>query len=260
MSRRRKDEKKGAAAPLERLYEGEAVLAKLLADVGSLAKVGEAVELFRTAQAEGMEADEAIPDLFYEEPRFASADQARRLYSNLFGLWDQIAAGEPGAPKAGRPEGRVRAPAPAPEPISGTLTDDFVEAAFRHLADLPQRDAERWLHRWENTQPELTEALRLEAGDDEAVLENADTLAFEVWAMLELAQPARNRPALLGQFQEALDATDEPEPALARYVEEAVEEAVDESRLDGARPLSQEQAAKVRRIALAVVRSLAQVR
>ncbi|MBI5546760.1 MAG: hypothetical protein HY901_22990 [Deltaproteobacteria bacterium] len=244
--------------PLGRLYEGEAALRKLLASAGSTLSVPEAADLFLQAQAEGIGADEVFPDLFDEEPHFHSASEARRLYSNLFGLWDRVAAGGPLEPtKAEQGLAGRREPSPAPEPIDGPLTDAFVEAAWKHLADLPQREGERWIHRWENTQPELTEALRVEAGEDMAVMENADTLAYELWAMFELARPGKRiRPVLMDEFQAALDATDMPEPALDRYIDEAVAEAA----LDEQQPLTEGQAKQVARIARAVVRSLARIR
>ena len=153
----------------------------------------------------------------------------------------------------GEPE---KTPAPAPAPVVGPLTDEFVEAASKHLAELPPRESERWLHRYENTQPELAEAVRLQAGDDAAVLESADTLSFELWAMLELAQPKRLRVALMDELAAALESVEAPLPALDRYLDACVAEA----KSDPARRLTPEQAAKVARIARAVVRTLSRAR
>jgi len=242
-------------APLGRVYEGEAVLQKLLKASGASVAVSEVVELFRSAQVGGVGPDEAFPDLFDDEPRFASARDARRLYDNLFGLWDRVAAGGPLEPK-GRPEGRARERAPAPEPTSPPLPAEFVEAAWKHLVDLSPKDTERWLHKWTNTQPELTEALQLEAGGDPAVADAADTLVFEVWAMMELAQPTRLRPGLMKELQAELGSADAPEPALDRYIDDALEEA----RLDEEQPLSDEQADRVARLARAAVRAFAKAR
>lgn len=256
MSKRNREDVEGGAPQIEHEYEGEAVLAELLKAAGAAVTVAEAIELVRNAQAEHMGADEAFPDLFDKEPRFASQQAARRLYANLFGLWDRVKAGGLIEPMKGETSvalaGRDRAPEP-PQPIEGPLTDAFVDAAWKHLADLPARQSERLLHRWENTQPELTEAVRLEAGDDVDVLENADTLAFEIWCMLELAQPQRRiRPVALRELQAELDSSQMPEPALERYIDEAIEDA----KGDETAPLSDEHAERIGRIARAVVRAL----
>ncbi|HEY3448147.1 MAG TPA: hypothetical protein VGK67_17450 [Myxococcales bacterium] len=242
-------------APLGRVYEGEAVLQKLLSASGASVKVAEVVELFKSAQVGKVGPDEAFPDLFDDEPKFASTRDARRLYDNLFGLWDRVAAGGPIEPK-GRPEARAREGAPAPEPMASPLSTEFVEAAWKHLVDLPPKDTERWLHKWVNTQPELTEALQLEVGDDLAVGDAADTVTFEVWAMMELAQKTRIRPVLMKEFRAQLDSRDAPEPALDQYIDDALEEA----GLDEEQPLTDEQAAKVARVARAAARALAKAR
>jgi hypothetical protein len=244
VSKRKKPEPKAEPQPPRR-YEGEDALAALLKDAGSPLSVDDVCALMHDAQAEDVGVDELFPELFDDEPRFSTRQDAQRLYANLFGLWDRI-AGKSEAPSP------IRELAPAPEPLEGPLTDEFVEMAWRHLADLPLRESERWLHRWENTQPELTEALRVEAGEDDAVLDNADTLGFELWAMLELAQPNRRRRAVLfDEFREALGSSDAPEPVLGVYIDEAIEEA----KLADP-PLSDEQAQKVARLARAVVRAL----
>ena len=248
MSKRKKPEPKAEPQPPRR-YEGEDALAALLKDAGSPLSVDDVCALMHDAQAEDVGVDELFPELFDDEPRFSTRQDAQRLYANLFGLWDRI-AGKSEAPSP------IRELAPAPEPLEGPLTDEFVEMAWRHLADLPLRESERWLHRWENTQPELTEALRVEAGEDDAVLDNADTLGFELWAMLELAQPQRRlRAVLFDEFRAALESSDAPEPALGVYIDEAVEEA----KLADP-PLSDEQAGKVARLARAVVRALTKTR
>ncbi|MGC4117055.1 MAG: hypothetical protein QM765_21340 [Myxococcales bacterium] len=244
-----------AQGPLGRVYEGEAVLQRLLKASGASVAVSEVIELFKSAQTGKVGPDEAFPDLFDDEPRFASAMDAKRLYDNLFGLWDRVAAGGPLEPQ-GRPEGKARAVAPAPEPMSPPLSPEFVEAAWKHLVDLPAKDTERWLHKWVNTQPELTEALQLEAEGDLAVADAADTVTFEAWSMMELAQTTRIRPVLMSEFRAELESKDAPEPALDQYIEDALEEA----GLDEEQPLAPEQAAKVSRLVRAAVRALAKAR
>lgn len=245
----------GESTPLTREYEGAATLDGLLAGAGASARTPEAVAIFKDALAVGMGPDEVIPDLFEEEPRFKAPAEARRLYANLFGLWDRVAAGGSIEPKP-REEAPRRAAAPPPEPMAPPLSGDFVEAAWKHLVDLPAKDTERWLHKWQNTQPELTEALRVESGEDAAVFDTADTLAFETWAMMELAQSTRIRPVLMEEFLVALKADDSPEPALAAYIEEALEEA----GLDDEQSLDEAQAGKAGRLAQAAVRALAKAR
>src|SRR5512132_477096 len=111
MPRRPKRPDETSETGIPRVYEGPAALSELLARAGSPYPAEEVAKRFRRAQAEGAERSEAIPSLFPSEPRFASPDEARRLYANLFGLWNRVAAGlsasddlpDPGpAPKAQR--------------------------------------------------------------------------------------------------------------------------------------------------------------
>src|SRR5512137_1250014 len=74
-------------------YEGPEVLTALLARAGSPHAAEEVADHFRAASAAGEPRGDVIPSLFPEEPRFESPDAARRLYANLFGLWDRVAAG-----------------------------------------------------------------------------------------------------------------------------------------------------------------------
>ena len=247
--------RRGAEDGFGRVYEGEATLRKLLASCGAQMGVADVVEMLKTGLDAEMQPDEVFPELFDEEPRFTSPADARRLYANLFGLWDRLAAGRSVEP-TGRPVGTGREAAPPPEPMEPPLSPEFVEAAWKHLADLPPKDMERWLHKWANIQPELTEALQLESGEDAEVADTADTLAFEVWVMLELAQHTRIRPVRMEEFLGQLRSKTAPEPALDRYIEDALEEA----RLDEEQPLSDEQSAKVGSLVRAAVRALAQAR
>lgn len=242
---------------LPRRYEGEAALDALMRASGGRLGARAIAQRFRDALAEGSEAGEAIPALWEGEPRFSSPELALRTYANLLGLWDRLAAGLAPEPEGGRKPAESRretARAPAPEPAGeGPLPDAFVEAAWRYLADLPAREAERLTHRYENLEPDLSEFARLEAGDDPAA-DDADTLVFELWAMLDLARSGRPRRAVSrAQLQAALGRSDAPEPALERYVEESLAEA----QLDDVRPLTEEQARLVRRIAQAALRALA---
>lgn len=244
-------------AHLPRHYEGKGVLQALLQASGSELGAEAVAVRFGEVLARRGTPDEAIPSLWAGEPRFASPDLALRAYGNLFGLWDRLAAGLPAEPGAVASEGQVaeRAPAPRPDPLGeGPLTEAFVESAWRHLADLSPRETERLAHRYENTQPDLFEFVRLEGGEDAAVVDNADTLVFELWAMLELARPDPGRRALRSsEIEAAKKRSDAPEPALARYIDEALTEA----ELDDERPLTPAQSGQVGLIARAAARALA---
>src|SRR2546423_4153246 len=95
MARRERD----SGAPLPRVYEGEAVLAELLAVAGSPLPVATVKDVFAQAHAAHDPPSEAIPALFPEEPHFPSPELARRLYGNLFGLWDRVARGQLDEPR-----------------------------------------------------------------------------------------------------------------------------------------------------------------
>ncbi len=240
---------------LSRAYEGEAALDALMQASGGRLSAREVAARFRAALSKGGEAGEVIPALWDGEPRFASPDLAARTYANLLGLWGRLAAGLPPEPAEARkaPEPQ-RERAPAPEPVAeGPLTDAFVEAAWRYLADLPPRELERLTHRFENLEPDLSEHARLEMAEDPAA-DDADTLVFELWAMLDLARPQRRRRAVSrADLKAAASRSDSPEPALERYVGEALAEA----QLDDERPLTDEQASRIRGVALTAVRALA---
>lgn len=247
----------GGGSRLEHRYEGEDALGALMRASGGRLGARAIAERFREAISEGGAAGEVIPGLWEGEPRFPSPELALRTYANLLGLWDRLAAGlapEPAPEPAPGP--RRREPAPAPEPPGeGPLPDAFVEAAWRYLADLPAREIERLTHRYENLEPDLSEFARLEAGED-AAADDADTLVFELWAMLDLARPRRERRAVSrADLAAAAGSSGNPEPVLDRYVDEAVAEA----QLDDEAPLTEEQAARVRGIARTAVRAMAAI-
>src|SRR5919204_5206506 len=93
MARRPKRGESREGPSIPHVYEGPDVLSALLRQAGSALVAQEVAERFRAAQAVGEERSDAIPALFEAEPRFASPDDARRLYGNLFALWDRIASG-----------------------------------------------------------------------------------------------------------------------------------------------------------------------
>lgn len=232
-----------ADAGLPRIYEGPAVLSELLARAGSPFGAEEVAERFRRAQAGGEERADAIPPLFPDEPRFTSPAEARRLYGNLFGLWNRVAAGRsasddlpaPGAaptllPPEVAPEAEA-GHAPAPKlPERGTapgreLPGDLVEAVWKRLDALPEREQRRLRHRFESAQPDLVAWLDAAALGDAAAIAAQD-LAFETWAMFDVAFGDRVGAV---PFAELRDLEDEPpsletsQPALAPYVGEVLD-------------------------------------
>jgi len=254
MGRRAKGTMDEANPHLRRQYDGEAVLAELLAVSGSPINVEEVKSRIQEAQAEGEPAGELFPTFFEGEPRFPSPEVALLLYSNLFGLWDRIAAGGPVEPEPTlEGEERAEPQPPPPHEGEGPLSDEFVEAAWRYLADLPERELQRWSDRYENTQPELSEHVRYRAGDSTAAVDTADTLAFELWAMLSMARPGTTLPPVSTRALEATEGQSEMlEPALEAYALDVIEEA----QLEEEEPLAAEDAPRIATLVRAVIRTL----
>jgi hypothetical protein len=223
---------KGAGAGFAHVYEGPEVLGALLARAGSPRDAEEAAAVFARAVKAGETRSVVIPTLFPDEPRFGSPEEARRLYANLFGLWDRIAAGRGAHDDA--PE-VVNEPAAPPLPERGSIAGEvvpteMVEAAWRHLAASAPRELQRRRDRFTNVQPDLVawlEATPLPEAGAAAALE----LAFEAWAMLDQAFGDR-----LGavEYHDLRDLESEPppieasQPALAAYVDEQLENLADE--------------------------------
>jgi len=230
---RRRGGGKGAAGGFGHVYEGPEVLGALLARAGSPHDAEEVAAAFARAVKGGEPRSAVVPSLFPDEPRFASPEEARRLYSNLFGLWDRVVAGRGAHDDA--PE-VVAEPPPAPQlPERGSvpgelLPAEVVEAAWRHLAASAPRELQRRRDRFTNVQPDLVawlEATPLPESGAAAALE----LAFEAWAMLD--QAFGDRLAAV-EYHDLRDLETEPpaidasQPALAAYVDEQLENLADE--------------------------------
>jgi hypothetical protein len=177
-----------AAGGVTAVYEGPEVLAALLGKAGCPLGVDEVAARFAAALAAGEQRSAVIPALFEDEPRFASPEDARRLYGNLFGLWGRIAEGR--GPHDDAPA-VVDEPSPPDLPERGSVGGssppaDVVDGVWRQLAAASPRDVQRLRDRFANTQPDLgawLEELPLPDAALTAVLE----LAFETWAMFDQA-------------------------------------------------------------------------
>jgi hypothetical protein len=213
-------------------YEGPEALSALLARAGSPHSAEEVADRFALAQAAGQERAGAIPTLFPAEPRFGSPDEARRLYQNLFGLWDRVAAGAgAGGEEPIAPEPLVAPPLPERGAVSGDrLPQDLVEAAWRHLAELAPAQGRRVRDRFESSQPDL--AAWLAAVDlPESGAGAALDLCLEAWFMLDWAFGDRLDAAAWRTLEEL--ASEPPpleadQPALAAYVAEQLDNLCDE--------------------------------
>jgi hypothetical protein len=232
---------KGADARLPRKYEGPGVLGELLTASGCELTVDEVVEEFQAAVEEGSTAPDVIPLLWELEPAFGSPDQARRTFSNLFGLWDAVAAD---AVADLVPLGDLIEDPAAP------LSPRFVDAAWRRLDDLDGKDWRRARDQFDNVQAELGtfvfEALR---DADPVAQEVAMDQAFETWWILREARGSVPRPdrATLRAALEAEDAA-EAEPALGVAATTALWEQV----ADDEHPLPEGDVATVERVLRAV--------
>jgi hypothetical protein len=221
------------------VYEGPEVLRSLLQKAGSPQTAEEVAAAFSRAVKAGEPRAEVIPTFFPQEPRFGSPEEARRLYANLFGLWDRIAAGL--GPHDDAPEVVPEPPPPPPLPergaVPGTiLPADLVEAVWKHLAAGPPREVQRARDVYENGQPDVVaflEAIDLPEAGGAAALD----LAFEAWAMFDRAFGER-----LGtvEFRDLRELAREPppvdveQPALAAYVGEQLDVLEDEDEGFGA--------------------------
>ncbi len=231
--RRRESPDPGVAA----IYEGPEVLSALLARAGSPLESVEVAERFAAAQAAGESRAEAIPGLFPEEPRFASPEDARRLYGNLFGLWSRVQAGL--GPVDDAPEVAPPPPPPPPERglhAAGPLGADFVEQVWRYLAGAPERETRRLRDRFQSGQPDLAAWLDGVALPEIGGLAASD-LVFETWAMFDHGFDDRLGRVAWREIQ-ALEAEPPPveseQPALAAYVAEQLDNLADEEPSFGA--------------------------
>jgi hypothetical protein len=232
MSRRRSGGR-GTPGGIAPVYEGPELLSALLARAGSPHDVEAVAAVFVRAQKAGENRSSVIPGLFPEEPHFDSPEAARRLYSNLFGLWERVAAGRGAHDDA--PEVVAEPPPAPPLPERGSIAGevvpaDVVEAAWRHLAASAPRELQRRRDRFMNVQPDLVAWLEATPLPESGGLAAMD-LAFELWAMLDQAFGERLGTVdyrELRELEREPPPIEAPQPALAAYVDEQLENLADE--------------------------------
>jgi hypothetical protein len=228
VSRRRPRARTGAAAGLPPIYEGPEALTALLAHAGATVTAEEVAARFAAAQQAGEPRAGVIPALFEQEPRFGSPDEARRLYGNLFGLWERLASGR--GPHDDAPEVVAEPPPLTPLPPRGEtegteLPPALVEATWRWLAAAPPREAARLRDRFSNVQPDLAAWLDTVELPESGLLAATD-LCFEGWVMLDVAFGDRLDAAEWRELREldteppALETT---QPAFAGYAAEQLD-------------------------------------
>jgi hypothetical protein len=212
-------------------YEGPEVLTALLARAGSPHGADEVARHFRAACAAGEPRSDVIPSLFPQEPHFETPDAARRLYANLFGLWERVAAGL--GVDADEPVAVESLPPPPPErgAVDGrVLPPPFVEAAWRWLAALPGRETTRLRDRFQNLQPDLDAWLgEVELPESGGLA--AHDLVFEAWVMFDRAFDDRLGDVdwkELRELEAEPPALESVQPALAGYVAEQLDNLQDE--------------------------------
>jgi len=185
----RRDRRGRDAPEFVRRFESPEVLAELLGIAGSPLHPEEVLRRFRNGRAEGAEANEVIPTLFPESPRFPDPEVARRLFQNLLGLWDASAS------PAFRLASGTFLPRPRPEKVAppgraGPTGPDlaYVEAVRAWLAT-DRRARDRLADSFENRQDALLASLDERGLSDEGwgVLRQ---LALELHAVLEHADGA----------------------------------------------------------------------
>ena len=160
-----------ASNRLQRRFDGPEVLSQLLADSGCELTLDEVIDEFECAVAEGTPGHEVISLLWERKPRFPAPAVARRTFSNLFGLWDRVAAGAVAD--------LVQLPELEP---NGPITAAHADRAWREYDTFSARDQARARDRFDNAQSEVVAFLTARLTQASAVaMEAALELAFETW-------------------------------------------------------------------------------
>ena len=224
---------------IDRSFEGQEVLQKLLTDSGSIVDVEDVAGAFTRAVKDHVPAPVVIQALWDDEPRFNSPDDAARLFGNLLGLYELIASGEKVDLKSTKGLKVKREKAQRPEPFGKAEPEDaFIEAAWRWFDDFP-KERQRFEHAFENRQDALVSWLD-GSGLDDAGFALARHLTGEVFAMLELGG---REVATIHEDKIPATATLE---ALPKALGEWIEESLFEAGSDEAQPLPGKEVALVR--------------
>jgi len=223
---------------IDRSFEGQEVLQKLLTESGSIADVEDVAGAFTKAVQDGVPAPVVIQALWEDEPRFTGPDDAARLFGNLLGLYELIAAG--GKLDLTAKVAKVkREKAQKPEPFGTAEPDDtFIEAAWRYFDDFP-KERQRFEHAFENRQDALVSWLDGSGLEDEGFA-LARHLTGEVFAMLELG--GREVKTIHEEMIPAKASLEALPKALAEWIEESLFEAGSDEAL----PLPDKEVALVR--------------
>jgi hypothetical protein len=233
---------------LPRRFDGRTTLDGLLAKSGALGDVDDVVQAFRDAVAKGVPPQPVILALWEDEPRFTSPADAEALFSNLLGLYELVASGQPfdlGARATVERTRKQRAPVPAP--LAGAPDDEWLEAAWRSLEDAP-KERERLGHAFDNRQDALVSLLD-GSGLSDAGFAFAREVAFEVFSMLEVG--GLHVGAVHESDVPAAPSSDLPEP-FVRWVDDGLIEAEDADE----QPLPEAEQPDVRDLTLRVVTAL----
>lgn len=232
------------ADELLRRFDGKQALDAMLAASGALGDVDDVVEAFRQAVSQNVPPQPVIMALWEDEPRFERPSDAEALFSNLLGLYELVASGQPfvlgerTVPKSKRP--RVTKPAPLADAVEAGWLDE----AWRYLDDWP-KERERLSHAFDNRQDALVSELDA-AGLSDAAFAAVASIAFEVFAMLEVGERTVGRVTTL-----RADVKGVPQ-ALLDWADEGVTEA----EADEEQPLPEAEAEATRALARRVVMSL----
>ena len=229
-------------------FEGKEILDGLLDLAGCSLDSQGVLAVFQEAAAERRAKSDVIPTLFVEEPHFPDPSLAKRLYENLFGLWELAAAQGTIALDQPRPPAKPKAAEP-PGTFQGEPDTTWVERAWRYVEELDERSRQRLEDAFENRQDALLMYLDEVALSDNAFAQ-ARELLFELWAML---QEGLGKPLRSVRREELSAAPTAPVPdALRSFAEEALFEA----QQDEKEPLSVEESREVEAVVLRALSAL----
>lgn len=173
-------------------FEGPEVLDELLEVTCCPLSLDGVVEAMKAAQSQGQSAQDFVPELFPSPPRFQTPDVAKKFFSNLLGLWDEVLRGatvslpEPATENQPVREKKPKTVAPGPFPPEGP-DEAYLQAVWAYLDALDSREKNRLLDRFENRLDGVLAFLDDEAFSDEAYLSVREVL-FRIFVLLEVGR------------------------------------------------------------------------